>query len=170
MSPEEARTFDIEADRRLDYVRLDPAKVNIVTRAMKAVWFRLVSVAIDNATERYPNGDHVQTVEPWNPPEIWADTSTEVLNRILNDLAAGPASYERYSAANSASERAAWRVVQKHCPVKSEGNCRTMIITWLRNGVLREMQYKSPKTRKDVSGLEVINDKRPGTDLSETQL
>jgi hypothetical protein len=171
MSPEEARTFDIEADKRLDYVRLDPAKVNIVTRSTKATWFRLISVPIDNATERYPNGDSVQTVEPWSPPETWADTSIEVLNRVLDDLAAGPTPTERYSSAPKAGEeRAAWRVVRKHCPDKPEGNCRAIINIWLREGVLHETQYKSPKTRKEVGGLEVINDKRPGTDLYETRL
>ena len=37
----------------------------------KATWFRLVSVPLGNATPQYPNGDHVQAVEPWIPPKTW---------------------------------------------------------------------------------------------------
>jgi hypothetical protein len=31
------------------------------------MWFRLVGVRLDNATETYPAGDEVQTVERWTP-------------------------------------------------------------------------------------------------------
>jgi hypothetical protein len=31
----------------------------------------LVSVPLGNATPQYPNGDHIQTVEPWTPPKTW---------------------------------------------------------------------------------------------------
>jgi hypothetical protein len=68
MSPEEAQTFGIdEADRR-SYIRIDSGKVNIAKPARSARWFHLVSVTLDNATELYPSGDEVQTVEPWEPP------------------------------------------------------------------------------------------------------
>jgi hypothetical protein len=171
MSEQEAKAFSISPDDRPSYVRLDPAKVNIVTRASKAVWFRFVGVAIDNGTERYPNGDSVQTVEVWHPPAIWADTSLAILNRILDDLAAGPEPYERYSMAPSAgSERAAWRVVHKHYPDKPEPQCRAIINIWMRDGVLREMKYDSPKYRKRISGLEVVNEKRPGTEDVRVEL
>jgi hypothetical protein len=171
MTPLEAKTFNIEADQRHSYVRLDPAKVNIVSRAAKAEWFRLVSVQIDNATERYPKGDSVQTVEMWKPPEMWADTSTEVLNRILDDLEAGPEPYERYSMTPSAGkERAAWCVVKKHIPDKPEVNCRAVINIWMRDGLLRAMQYDSRKYRKRISGLEVVNEKRPGTEDVHVEL
>jgi hypothetical protein len=165
MASDEAKTFNIMEDDRRAYVRYDRAKLNVARTTGPATWFKLVGVCLDNATEAYPAGDEVQTVEVWKPPETWADTSNEVLNRILDDLAAGPEKFERYSNAPAAgADRAAWRVVQKHIPAKPEPQCRAVINIWLREGVLRQMTYKSPKLRKTVSGLEVVNDKRPGTE------
>jgi hypothetical protein len=68
--------FGINDIDRHDYVRLDPAKVNITRRSQKATWFKLVSVRLGNATADYPNGDEVQTVEAWAPPDTWADLPT----------------------------------------------------------------------------------------------
>jgi hypothetical protein len=48
-------------------IRIDDAKVNIAPMG-EAKWFRLVGVNIGNGTALYPNGDNVQTVEPWTPP------------------------------------------------------------------------------------------------------
>jgi hypothetical protein len=82
MTEEEAATFGIELEQRRLYVRLDKAKVNIEPPAAKATWFRLIGVRLGNATEMYPNGDEVQTVEPWSPPETWAGLWAGSINSI----------------------------------------------------------------------------------------
>jgi hypothetical protein len=89
MSTDEAEAFGINPDDRHDYIRLDPAKVNITRRGGPTTWFHLVGVPIGNKTEDYPNGDTVQTVEPWSPPETWADLSIDILNAILNTINQG---------------------------------------------------------------------------------
>jgi hypothetical protein len=43
--------FSISEVDRHDYVRLDPAKVNITRKSQKAKWFRLVGVRLDNGTK-----------------------------------------------------------------------------------------------------------------------
>ena len=96
------------------------AKTNLTVRSGKATWFRLIGVPINNGTEEYPSGDTIQAVEPWSPPSTWADTTVETLNRILNDIAQGMPNGQRYSTDNAAKNRAAWLVVQKHCPEKSK--------------------------------------------------
>ena len=118
MSEEEAKRFGIHPDERKRYVRLDKAKANIV-RATKAHWFRLVSVQLDNATAEYPDGDAVQAIERWEPPETWGDVSAETLNAILNEMEAEMSPGRHYSGKPQATDRAAWKVVQKHCPTKS---------------------------------------------------
>ena len=57
MSEEDAKNFNIAANDRFAYVRLDPAKVNIAARATGATWFKIEGEPIDNGTPDYPNGD-----------------------------------------------------------------------------------------------------------------
>jgi hypothetical protein len=162
MSPEEAETFGIKEEQRPAYVRLDPAKVNIMPKAQHATWFRLVGVPLRNGTDEYPNGDEVQTVEPWAPPDTWANLSVAALNKALDEIDKGMPNGQRYSSAGSAKERAAWRVAQNHCPDKTEPQCRKIIKTWLLNGVLYEEEYDDPIHRKPRMGLRVNSAKRPG--------
>jgi AAA domain len=110
MSADEAKAFDIsEADRRL-YVRMDSGKVNIC-RPSAAKWFKLVGVHLNNGNDLYPNGDEVQTIEPWTPPETWEGMDTPLLNQILDKIDAGISDGTRYSMAPRAETRAGWRVV-----------------------------------------------------------
>jgi hypothetical protein len=167
MTDEEAKTFGVEPGQRRFYVRLDKAKVNIEPPAEKATWFKLVGVRLGNGNEMYPNGDEVQTVEPWTPPELWADLSTATLNVVLTEIDAGMANGQRYSDANAARDRAAWKVVQRHCPNKTEPQCREIIRTWVKNGVLYKDDYDDPITRESAWGLRLDASKRPGLNLPE---
>jgi hypothetical protein len=118
-------------------------------------------VPLGNGTADYPSGDEVQTVVPWNPPDTWAGLSSVALNAALTNIDAGMPNGQRYSDAPNASTRAAWRVVQKHCPDRSEAQCREMIKTWVRNGVLFNEPYDDPVERKERQGLRVDPEKRP---------
>jgi hypothetical protein len=161
MSEDEARIFSINPDERYSYIRLDSAKVNIDRRSGKATWFRLVGVLIGNATPEYPNGDTVQVVEPWSPPETWAGLDSVLLNFILSKIDAGLPDGNYYTATNSATDRAAWKVVQSCAPDKSEAQAREVIAAWLKTGLLVKFDYTSPTTRQEVKGLKVDSTKRP---------
>jgi hypothetical protein len=160
MSEDEAKQFGIAADERKRYMRLDKAKANIV-RAVKARWFRLISVRLNNADSVYIDGDEVQAIERWEPPETWADAAPEALNAILDAIDAGLPDGRRYSDHSKAKGREAWQVVQKHCPGKGEAQCREMIRQWVKAGVLVEKDYDDPTARKPRKGLFVDSDKRP---------
>lgn len=161
MSPEEAATFNLgEAERRA-LVRLDSGKVNIAPPAAAVRWFKLVGVAIGNITETYPNGDNVQTVETWTPPDVFVGTDNLTLNKILTAIAAGLPNGQRYSDASAAGNRAAWKVIQDSYADKSEAQCREMVRCWLRTGLLFREQYDDPVERKKRSGLRVNAAKRP---------
>lgn len=162
MSPDEAKAFGIGEDERRRLVRLDDGKVNIALPSAKARWYRLASVNLNNGTDTYPSGDNVQAIERWNPPETWQGLSNALLNRVLDDIDAGTENGERYSGAPSARTRAAWKVVQRHAPDKTETQCRDVVKTWLATGLLVVENYDSPKERKTVEGLRVDPSKRPG--------
>jgi hypothetical protein len=161
MSPEESARFNIAEDERRAYVRLDRAKLNIARTSGPAIWFKLIGVALGNASDTYPAGDEVQTVEVWHPPDAWAGTSTVGLNAILSDISRGMDNGQRYSNAPNAAERMVWPVVQKHYPDKPEGQCREIIHAWLATGLLYPKEYADPVQYKPRKGLYVDDTKRP---------
>ena len=68
---------------------------------------------------------------------------------------------QRYSDAGPAKERAAWRVVQRHCPDRTEPQCREIVRTWVETGLLFNEEYDDPVERKARKGLKVAQGKRP---------
>jgi hypothetical protein len=159
MSEDEAKRFGTDLDERKDYVRLDRAKANIVRRSIKALWLHMVSVRLDNATALYPDGDEVQAIEGWIPPEAWAGVTDRQIEAILADIATGMPNGQRYSDVGAAKARAAWAVVQRHCPGHNEAQCREVIKTWLKSGVIYNAGYEDPIERKPRKGLHVDRSK-----------
>lgn len=160
MTPEEAKGFGLTEADRPSFVRMDSAKVNIAPPSREAKWFRIVSVPLGNATDLYPAGDHVQAVEPWDPPEVWEGISAILANSILDDLDKGLDNGSRYSTSPSAIDRAAWRVVVQHVP-KTDKQARSVIKTWIDNGLLMIKDYHDPEARRDLKGVFVNPLKRP---------
>jgi hypothetical protein len=163
MTSQEAQSFNVPERDRKRYIRVDDAKVNISPASGEAQWFRLVGVALNNGTDAYPSGDNVQTLEPWQPPQTWAGLSDETLNRVLDEITKGLPDGNRYAKTGGGS-REAWHVVAKHMPDKSDKQCREIINTWFKTGLLYQEPYTNPVTRKNVYGLHVDDAKRPGTD------
>lgn len=161
MTPDEAEQFGVSEIDRRSLVRLDSGKVNVAPPSRQATWFRLIGVPLCNGTEAYPNGDEVQTVERWEPPSTWERLDALLINRVLDDIEAGLPNGSRYSAAPKADERAAWRVVVKHAPEKTEKQAREVIKTWLKTGLIYSEDYEDPDQRKPRSGLRVNATKRP---------
>jgi len=161
MADGEGETFGIPAEERRLYVRLDSSKVNIAPPSGEATWFKLIGVPLENGTADYPSGDEVQTVVPWHPPKTWDGITGAQLNAALDEIEAGMANGQRFTDAAKATDRAAWQVVQKHCPGRTENQCRDIVRTWVRNGVLIVESYDDPVTRKPRNGLRVIAAKRP---------
>ena len=161
MSEAEAKQFGIEPDVRKGYVRIDRAKANIV-RAIKASWYQLVSVSLGNTTEQYPEGDAVQALETWTPPDV-QDIDPDSVSRILDRIDAGMPDGNRYSGTPSAKTRAAWPIVVAEMPDMTEAQAREIIKEWLRRGVLISREYEKPNEghgSKKVAGL-FVNPKSP---------
>jgi AAA domain len=168
MSEAEGKLFGLDPEEIASMVRLDNGKVNLVRRSPHAKWFQLVGVPIRNGNELYPEGDDIQTVERWREPDTFADLGTVVLNQILDEIDAGlPATANcpdgnRYSNANAAKSRAAWKVVHKHATSKNETQCRYIINTWVKNGVLILEEFQDTNAREPAKGLRLVPSKRPG--------
>jgi hypothetical protein len=161
MADAEGETFGIPAEERRLYVRLDSSKVNIAPPSGEATWFKLIGVHLDNGTPNYPGGDDVQTVVPWHPPKTWDGVSSAQLNAALDEIDAGLPNGQRFSDAPKATDRAAWSVVKRHCPDRTENQCREIVRTWTKNGVLASEDYSDPVDRKPRKGLRLCPGKRP---------
>lgn len=161
MSPEEAQQFGLSERERRSLIRLDSGKVNIARPSADAAWFRLVGVPLGNGGGIYPAGDEVQTVEPWQPPNTWEGLDHALLNHILDEIDGGMSNGSRYSDASKADDRAAWRVVIRHAPGKSEKQARDIITAWVKSGLLFREGYEDPEQRKQRTGLRVNSTKRP---------
>jgi hypothetical protein len=96
--PEDAG-LGIPASDRWKYVLVGNGKANMAP-AGGPRWLRLVSVSLNNGTNDYPDGDHVQTVETWEPVKGQGNVTAEEAQRIHAAVAAAPA-YERRAKASS---------------------------------------------------------------------
>ena len=151
MSVKEAKAFGIDPDDRHFYIREDSAKVNIAVHS-KTKWYRLISVALGNGNKTYPNGDHVQVAQPWSPPEVQTGLE-DVRDDILRTIDKGLGGGEYYTASNTRPARAAWMVMKRFAPDKTDEQCKLAIAAWVKSGELEEFDYTSPKTRKAVKGI-----------------
>lgn len=157
MTDAEREQFGLTDAERRSLIRVDSAKVNIAPPSISARWFRIVGVPLGNGTDLYPRGDEVPTVELWSPPDFWQQIPA---NKILDQIELGLSDGRRYSSSKQAGDdRAAWRVVEQHCPNLSEKQSQSVIVTWLKNGVLVSRGYRDPVRRRDQPGLFVA--KRP---------
>jgi hypothetical protein len=152
MSEPEAKNFKIDVQERRSLIRLDAGKVNLVP-ASEARWFKLIGVNLDNGTSLYPNGDNVQTVTPWTPPDISSNINADIEAEIIQQIDKGMANGQRYSASNAAKDRAVWKVVKAVIPEFTERQCRDLIDGLIEASKLVVRDYDDPVYRKPRKGL-----------------
>jgi hypothetical protein len=160
MSSDEAAEMNIDEKDRLALVRLDPAKLNITTPAADATWFKLCGVNIGNGNDTYPHGDDVQTVEPWNAPNIWKIVTPSLVHHIFDLLEAGLADGRKYGIGNVGDDRQAWRLVQAEAPTLTDTQAKIVIRKWQDTGLIGLADYTDPTKNKVMKG--VVVQRRPG--------
>jgi replicative DNA helicase len=155
MSKEDAEALGIDTDRetREGYIRLDDARQSYAAIS-EARWFQ-------KAVYTLANREQVAAAVPWTPPKTWDGLRNSDLNRALDDIEAGMEDGRRYSAGGRAKENAAWTIVQKYSPDKTEKQCREIVRTWIENGVLYAEEYVNPLRGEKQMGLRVNQGKRP---------
>ena len=152
MTQDEAIKLGIDEGDRWRYVRVDSGKVNIAPAAATAKWFRLVGVPLGNANVTYPSGDEVQTVEPWTPVDPMALVADENLQEtILAEINNAPP-HALYSAHANSGQRHVWHMFKRHLPEITKKQAEKIIDIWLRDDLLKYVQFKDNKCR-DRQGL-----------------
>jgi hypothetical protein len=128
------------------YFRAFNGKRSFAPPADQSEWFKLESVAL-------ANGDDVGVVTPWQYPASQAPITPEVAKEIIEEIGKGMPDGNRYSNQPAATKRAAWPIVQKHCPDKTEEQCRRIVANWIKDGLLYEDEYTDPIRRHRQTGL-----------------
>jgi hypothetical protein len=165
MSEEEALRLSVPVAERWRHVRLDDAKANLAPRGETALWYRLETVDLGNATPAYPAGDHVAAIAPWRrPAAVPASMTPARCNAVLDRIAQGPGTGLRYSAhrggAAGAVDRWAGRVLIDGFGL-GEAEAVRLIGVWVRSGLLIETAYRDAAQRKTRMGLQVNDTLRP---------
>jgi hypothetical protein len=160
MTEKEAEEFGVKDHDRKFLIRLDDAKINIAPPAAEAVWFKLVGVNIGNATETYPKGDNIQSVERWYPPSF--DLHKSHIITIFNAIRRGPEPDERYSG-NPKSDDWAATLIQEITGC-TETRAERLLNDWIKNSVLIESKYYSKKRKRQAPGL-TLNEGKAATML-----
>jgi hypothetical protein len=128
------------------YFRAFNGKRNFAPPAEQSDWFKIESLVL-------ANGDNVGVVTAWRYPASQAAIPPEAIERILAEIDRGMPNGQRYSNDNAATTRAAWPLVRKHCPDKTEDQCRHMVAAWIKNGVLYQKKYRDPVYERQQTGL-----------------
>ena len=162
MSLIEAEQLGVKPAERWRHVRLDDAKANLAPRADKALWYRLDTVNLNNATDLYPHGDNVAAITPWHPRSTFSRISPEDCNAVLDRIAAGMADGTPYAAyrRGGGSHRWAGHMLMALLSLTA-AQANEIIVTWLRNGLLVEAAYPDREQRKTRTGLKVNDALRP---------
>jgi hypothetical protein len=159
MTEDEAKAFNIQPARRRNYFRLDGAKSNYAP-IEEAEWFERQEVRLENGTDDEP-GDGVAVVWPWKAPSIWAETTSIGLNQTLDQIARGPSPGVLYTPTRQGGgSNWAGHVLIEMLAITDE-QAKRMIAMWLDTGLLTKRRYEHPEWRRDVTGVEVDDSKRP---------
>jgi DNA polymerase I-like protein with 3'-5' exonuclease and polymerase domains len=128
------------------YFRSFNGKRNFAPPVEQSDWFEIKNITL-------LNGDDVGVVTTWGYPATWDDVEPETAEKVIAEIGAGTKDGRRFTNHNSATKRAAWPIVRKHCPNKTRDQCRRMVAIWIKRGLLYEDEYFDPVDRKDRAGL-----------------
>jgi len=162
MTEAEAGKLGVPPAERWRHVRLDDAKANLAPRAEKALWYRLDTVSLDNATPDYPHGDAVAAIVPWHPDSVWQRLTPAQCNTALDAIGAGPPGGGLYAAHRRGlgAHRWAGNVLVERFAI-TEDQAAEVIAAWLKSGLLVEAEYRDQGQRKTRTGLKVTDALRP---------
>ena len=170
MTEDEAGAIGIDAAERNLYVRYDDAKANQSLKSGRARWFRKESVTLHNGDDESP-ADEVGALIPWSPPGMLDGITLNAINNALDRIdggivdTSGVPTGSRYTASMRGGSKESGRwvgTVLINMLGMKEPAAKTLIKTWLTNGVLVEQTYHDQARREERTGLFAPRNCRPG--------
>jgi len=189
MSESEAQAFEIDAERRHEYLRFDDAKANLSLVTFKARWFFKRTFTLPNGTDDEP-ADQLGVLEPWQPSTVFDKLDAGTARTILLIIDKGvvvddgkpklatdqgvlvPDKPDPYTLTRrgKAAPRWAGTVVMDHVSC-SEKEAQKLLNIWIKNRVLVEIDVETSTSKgQKRKGLKVNMARLPGTLSDETSL
>jgi hypothetical protein len=147
MSKEDADKLSIDARERLRYFRVDDGKRNMAPPAEGAVWRKLVSVALGNATADDPE-DWVQVVTAWTMPGIFDGLQPADLGKVQAAIRAGDWA-ENIQAANWAGYAIAEALGLPYADKGDKQRLKNLLAGWLASGALKVVRQHDGNKGRD---------------------
>ena len=164
MTEDEASAMSIEPEKRFDYVRFDDAKANHAKKGAVR-WFEKVTRQLSNATAFIP-ADDVGVLVPWTPKDALEGVSTQELGLLLDTIErgllddSGAATGQLWSDQVNAKGRWVGKLCVRMLECTDEA-AKNLIREWIKNDVLKVVDYSDPVLRKPRTGLRVVAANRP---------
>lgn len=146
MSIDEADKAGVTRENRRSFFRVDNGKSNMAAALDRAVWRRLVSVPLGNATDDDPQ-DFVGVVTPWTMPGAFDGISADDLQAAQSAIAAGEWA-ENVQSGNWAGYAIADALGLPSSTSTEKQRLKTLLSTWIEKGALRvEHRHDTKKGR-----------------------
>lgn len=149
MTTKEAEGLGLPSRQAWRYSRIAGTKENYAPPPEIATWYRLESVALNNGSELYSDGDDVQVSTVWTPPAGFEGLSLNVIAEIFAALRIIPGPALRYSPDRRSAEWIGIPIAR--ITGKTPAETARIVLTWRKNGVLLKGEYDHPTQRKPRS-------------------
>jgi hypothetical protein len=156
MTDAEGQGWGIEGEDRRRYFRAYDDKNNRTPPASACDWYYLSSVDLGNGEGGLP-GDSIQVVLPWSPPDAFTGVTTEHLRRV-QELIGGDGDWRENVQAGSWAGEAVADVLGLDVSDRKSADCnrvKTMLKTWISEGVLVVETERDAKQGRDVKYIRV---------------
>ena len=155
MTEQEAAMFNVKLDDRHLYLRFDDAKANLTLVTHTAKWFKKLSVKLPNGGNDDEPQDEVGVLDPWIPQSLFARTTNDTLNSILDAInlgvmnRAGKPTGDRFTKNRAGANNKRWagdviRSMVDATPIEAQ---RTIDTRGWKNGTLEEVEEATTTSR-----------------------
>jgi hypothetical protein len=143
MSKEEAERAGVTERRR--YFRVVHGKTNLFLPPDEGTWRQLASVSLDNGVGLLPP-DYIQVAATWEWPNAFDSVTTADLVAVQDAIARGD--WRASPQATDWAGHAVANVLRLDLEKKSDkAKAKTLLDTWVKNGVLQQVTRQDPKRR-----------------------
>lgn len=140
MSKETAELFRIEECDRKGYFSVYDDKNNKAPPALKAEWYRFVSIGLDNGDDTGPE-DSIGAVERWQAPDAFGGVSARQLYNVQRMIEEQPHRARKHPKAREWVGKLVAHVLGRNLDEPGEARIiEQMVRTWCANGALKSVE------------------------------
>ena len=153
MTPDEAKALSVNTDP-WRYSRLASVKANHAPPPDKAIWFKLASVELGNATNEYPDGNSVAVATSWCPRALFDGMPLNVLEAVFETLRQTP-----HGTVKQAKNTPWAGNPLIALATRSKLEASNIVKAWIETGILTHSEYYNTTSKHNVSCVNLNEEK-----------